>query len=78
VKCSLFCKFLPFSDYLSSHEKRYQAIPLLRTASDRKLGGAWERGYLQLISLNTEAVQVCISLTSIGGTDRFVADKSCH
>ena len=32
----------------TSREKRYQAgpLPLYRTGSDGKLGGAWVRGYL--------------------------------
>jgi len=30
----------------SSHEKRYKAFPTFPNASDKKLGRAWERGYL--------------------------------
>ena len=39
------CQFSKFFDFLIMsclHEKTYQAVPVFHTASNRKLGGAWE------------------------------------
>ena len=38
--------FLPFSDYVMLMRKDITLSLLFRTASDGKLGGAWERGYV--------------------------------
>ena len=43
-KHSLFSKFLPFSDYVTTRKKRYQALPGFPYC-DGKLSGAWERSY---------------------------------
>ena len=54
----IFCCHLSITS--CSHEKRYQALPLFCTASDKKLGGAWEWGYPFITTEDTPSLVIAI------------------
>ena len=79
AKCSMLVRQIFTTCWLRhAHVRKDTRLsPLFRTASDRKLGGAWERGYVSsLISLSKDLWMGCSKWQFLGYAQ--TAEKSNH